>query len=163
MGFLRKRAKMTNDEERVADLIRLAFRDVRLGDGIGLRQGRGLDDYANAARLAEYRSQDEKDDWSRIPVEDLNRYGGSLCFVDAEGMRFHLPAFLLADIQGNLSTDLLFHLTHFLESSRFGLLSEAQRHAVREYLLVRLSQAREEGNDFVEPMIEQALADYWTN
>jgi len=157
---------MTDAEQRVANLIRAAFRDVRLGNGVGLRQGRGLDDYADATTLAEYRSRDEKDDWSRIPLEDLNHYGGSLCFFDAEGMRFHLPAFLLADVEGTLTTDLLFHLAHYLEPgalSRFDLLSESQRRAVREYLLLRLSRARDEKNDFVQPMIEKALAEYWTN
>jgi hypothetical protein len=34
---------------------------------------------------------------------------------------------------------------------------------VREYLSFRLTRARREENDFVEPIIEKALAEYWTN
>ena len=69
-------------------------------------------------------------DWSKLPLEDLNGYGGSLCFFDAEGMRFHLPAFLIADVEGTLTTDILFHLAHYMGPdalSRFNLLSELQR------------------------------------
>jgi hypothetical protein len=156
---------MTDEEKRVADLIRAAFYDVRLGNGVGLRQGRGLDDYADAATLAEYRSKDEKDDWSRIPLEELNHYGDTLSFFDAEGMRFHLPAYLIASIEGKLSADILFHLIYSDQEamSRFALLSDSQRHAVREYLVLCLSRAWDENNDFVYPMLEKTLKEYWTN
>jgi hypothetical protein len=156
---------MTEEGKRVADLIRTAFHDVCLGNGVGLRQARGLDDYANAATLEEYRSKDEKDDWSKIPLEDLNHYRDTLSFFDAEGMRFHLPAFLIAAINGTLTGDVVFHLTHFEHdaTSRFALLSETQRHAVREYLLLYLSEACDDEIGFVGPRIEKALAEYWTN
>jgi hypothetical protein len=35
---------MTDEEQRVAALINVAFAKVRLGDGVGLKQGQGLDD-----------------------------------------------------------------------------------------------------------------------
>jgi hypothetical protein len=69
--------QMTADKERVLGLIRSAFRDSTLGEGVGLRQANGLDDYADPQTLAAYRAQDEKSDWSAIPVEDLNRYYSS--------------------------------------------------------------------------------------
>ena len=152
---------MTDDEKRVADLIHTAFRGVRLGNGVGLRQGRGLDDCADAATLAEYRSKDEKDDWEKISWQDLNHYGDSLSFFDGAGMRFHLPAFVLAELAGTLTAELLFHLTGYFD--RFDLLSQSQRHAMREYLQLRLTRAWDENNDFVYPMIEKALAEYWSH
>lgn len=42
---------MTDAERHVADLIRDAFDGVTLGDGIGLLQGQGLDDYADSETL----------------------------------------------------------------------------------------------------------------
>src|SRR5690606_11328391 len=99
---------MNDDERRIARLIRAAFRDVRLGNGVGLMQAQGLDDYADSKTLAEYRSQDEKDDWSKIPVSELNACYSSLSFFDAEGMRFHLPAFLIADIEGTFNQEVTF-------------------------------------------------------
>jgi hypothetical protein len=68
---------MTVQEQRVLSLIRAAFAGVTLGDGVGLRQGEGLDDYADARTLALYRAQDEKRNWSAIPATDLDKYSSS--------------------------------------------------------------------------------------
>jgi hypothetical protein len=154
---------MNNEEKRVADMIRAAFHGVRLGNGVGLMEGRGLDDYADKATLEKYRAKDEKEDWSKIPFKKLNQYGGSLAFFDPEGMRFHLPAYLVADIEGLLTCDILFHLTYVgsAATSRFALLSKSQRQAVREYLSFRLAGAQVSCNDFIEPMLKKSLADYW--
>jgi len=152
---------MTDDESRVANLIRKAFRSVQLGNGVGLMHAQGLDDYADRQTLAEYRSKDEKDDWSSIPVSALNNCYSSLSFFDAEGMRFHLPAYLIADLEGTYDHDVVFHLTYSENDamSRFSLLADAQRHAVRQFLLLRLSNP---DCEFERPMIESALAKYWT-
>lgn len=152
---------MTADERRVADLVREAFEGVTLGDGVGLLQGQGLDDYARAETLAEYRSRDEKDDWSRIPVSKLNDCHTSLAFFDAQGMRFHLPAYLMAELEGSLTQDVLFYLTYVHDEnaiSRFAALNDAQRSAVREFLFLRLSDPEYE---FELPLIEMALDKYW--
>jgi hypothetical protein len=151
--------KMTVDTDRVLTLVRSAFRGVTLGNGIGLRQGRGLDDYADDHTLASYRADDEKNDWSVIPVAELDRCYSSLSFFDAEGMRFHLPAYLVADLEDSLQTaDVLFHLV-YTDKGRFDTLSTAQREAVRQFLLLRLSDNHRE---FDHPAIEAALANYWT-
>lgn len=160
--FPADRRTMAADKNRVLGLVRSAFRDVALGEGVGLREGEGLDEYADAKTLEFYRTQDEKQDWSAIPVADLDRYCSSLSFFDADGMRFHLPAYLVADLEGRLQTaDVLFHLVYVAHgaASRFDTLSAAQREAVREFLLLRLSDPHRE---FQHPMIEAALRDYWT-
>lgn len=133
---------MTSKAPHVADLIRVAFRGVTLGGGVGLLQGQGLDAYAAFATLAAYRARDEKDDWSRITPETLDRCCSSLAFFDAEGMRFHLPAYLLADLDGTTRTaDVTFHLTYTGHGApeRFVLLSVPQREAVRQFLLLKLA------------------------
>ena len=152
---------MTNDKTRVAELIREAFQGIGLGNGVGLMQGQGLDDYADSKTIAAYRSKDEKDDWSIIPISDLNSCHSSLSFFDAEGMRFHLPAFLIADLEGTFDQDVVFNLTYFEHDamSCFAILSDSQRNAVREFLLLRLSDPNCE---FERPMIEKALSEYWT-
>src|SRR5438046_507176 len=101
---------MTLEEARVASLVREAFRGVTLGEGVGLLEGRGIDDYEVQEVLDAYRSQDEKEDWSKIPVDALNNCYSSLSFFDAEGLRFHLPAYLIADLEGLYQFDVLFHL-----------------------------------------------------
>ena len=78
-------------------------------------------------------------------------------------MRFHLPAYLVADLEGRLQTaDVIFHLTYMVHgaAARFDTLSPTEREAVHEFLLLRRSDAHRE---FVHPMIEAALRDYWTD
>lgn len=151
---------MTPDEHWAAVRIRDAFRGVVLGRGIGLWQGQAIDDYAGRAAEEEARARDEKDDWSRIPVELLNGCHSSLSFFDAEGMRFHLPAYLVAELEGTLNQDIVFHLTYDdgWALSRFELLSAAQRDAVRQFLLLRLPNPEYE---FESPLIQMALDGYW--
>src|SRR5260221_9172919 len=90
--------------ERVPEIDKLiqsitsAFAGVELGDGIGLLEANGLDDYAATAELAELRSRDEREDWRRIDVETLNRCYSAPTFFDAHGFVFHLPAFLIAEL-----------------------------------------------------------------
>jgi hypothetical protein len=150
---------MMTDQD-VAELVSQAFRGVRLGNGVGLQQGKGLDDYADEATLQELRSKDEAIDWSHIPLKYLNRYFGSLSFMDEEGMRFHLPAFMLADLREELTAgDLLFYLCDADGyTDIFGLLSDAQRNAVRQFLRLRLSDPR---YALQKPMIEVSMERYW--
>ncbi|HLH53838.1 MAG TPA: DUF6714 family protein [Verrucomicrobiae bacterium] len=144
----------------VAAHIREAFRGVTLGNGVGLLEGQALDDYADQATREAYREQDEKDDWQHIPLGALNRCHSSLSFFDAEGMRFHLPAFLLAELNGDLAVSVVYHLSEVPAYSENQLvaLSVEQRKAVRKFLLLVRDMPDYE---FERPHIERALLDYW--
>lgn len=135
------------------------FAGVALGEGIGLREAQGLDDYADATTRAAYRERDEKDDWRRIPAEDLERCASSLSFFDPEGMRFHLPAFMTAELQGDYGCGMAFCLTQTANEERyFSALDAAQRQVVREFLLL-LRDDPEYVHD--RPHIVRALGGYW--
>jgi hypothetical protein len=146
--------------EAIKDDIRHAFEEVRLGSGVGLWEAQGIDDYADAATCAAFREKDEKNDWSLIPVVELNRCYSSPSFFDAAGMRFHLPAFLIADLSGEHSQGMIFHLTQSsgLES-QYDLLDQAQRDAVRNYLAF---MAQEPDQVWDREHIQRALAGYWS-
>lgn len=121
--------------EDIQNQIKNAFADVLLGEGVGLWEAQGLDDYKSSAECFILRQRDEKLDWSKISVQDLNNCNSSLSFFDAEGMRFHLPAFLIADLKGQWMFDLTFHLCEVDNpSDKFSLLNDIQRDAVRAYL-----------------------------
>jgi hypothetical protein len=138
---------------------REAFAGVTLGSGVGLLEANGLDDYASEQELAEYRAKDEKLDWTAIPVERLNRYSGSLSFFDAEGMRFHLPAFLVADMRGLYQFELVYSLTQsILIEDQCTLLAPHQRAVVRKYLEFAV-QSEEFEHD--RDHIRRALEHYW--
>ena len=49
---------------------------------------RSLDDHEDDANRARYRASDDKETWARISVGELDRCYSSLCFFDAEAMRF---------------------------------------------------------------------------
>lgn len=152
------RRKLEAEAVLVAALVREAFRGVTLGNGVGLHQAQGLDDYADESTLASLHARDEKNDWSAIPVDQLDRCYSSLAFFDAEGMRFHLPAYLIADLAHSLKTAcVLFHLVGSCQDF-FDMLSPAQREAVREYLWLQLS---DNACSFEHPLIEEALLNYW--
>jgi len=52
-------------------------------------------------------------DWQELEPGLLDSHGAALSFFSEAGFRFYLPAFLLADVRGQLaSADPLFHLTH---------------------------------------------------
>ena len=52
-------------------------------------------------------------DWSTIPTKVLDRQAGSLNFFSEAGYRFFLPAYLVADLKGELEyADPVFSLTH---------------------------------------------------
>lgn len=147
--------------QKVASLIRVAFSGVTLGKGVGLRQAQGIDGYEDESAVARYRLSDEKDDWSRIPCDALNECPSSLSFFDAEGMRFHLPAYLLGALSGAYRHDVTFCLTDLgeLHQRQFSALSDAQRAAVREFLKY---VAEEDDYAFSRPNIFRALDEYWT-
>ena len=146
-------------KEQLKDQIRQAFEGVHLGAGVGLRETQGLDDYATEEKCAEYRASDEKFDWQALRPEDLNKCNSSLSFFDDEGMRFHLPAYLVADLDGTYGFGMAFTLTRAGSlSERFALLNEAQHKAVRAYLQFILQEPE---HQFEREHIQQALDGFW--
>ncbi|QDU55357.1 DUF6714 family protein [Aeoliella mucimassa] len=152
---------ITQDELTVLEHIESAFRGITLGEGVGLHQAQGLDDYASEEELDLLRLKDEKDDWSKIDASDLNNCYSSLSFFDARGMQFHLPAFLIADLKGLYNHDIAFTLCLKSENAslQFSLLNSEQRKAVRNYLVLRLNDLE---NGPAQPMIEESLETRWS-
>lgn len=93
--------------DELIDLVRRAFAGVELDDGIGLRESDGIDDYAGLEELARLRTTDEKHDWQKIPADELNYCNAAPSFLDAKGMRFHTPAFLVAELRGEFDQDFI--------------------------------------------------------
>ena len=141
-------------------VIEAAFADAKLGDGVGLSQGNGMDDYKDEAACAALRADDEKEDWRNLTTEALNRYNWSLSYFDAEGMRFHLPAFLICDLKGGYNFGMASHLSYGAGRTerQFSLLSREQRIAVRLFLFHIL---QDPDYAFDRPEILQALDESW--
>jgi len=153
--------KPTPQVLELIERIRIAFAEVVLGDGIGLHQAEAMDDHATTEfTLRKLRSGEEAQNWSRLNVKELNKYSSALSFFDAAGMRFHLPAYLIAELNKTLTVDLMFYLicVNDDDKDRFSLLTAEQRSVVAEYLKYCLTDA----SDYIRPMIENALAQSWS-
>lgn len=148
---------MDSRRHNVAALIRDAFQGVRLGDGVGLWEGRALDDYDDEHGIASARLRDERTDWSAIPIDDLCECESSLTFADPEGVRFLLPAFMLAELDDKLPAGIVLTLTdHHRPAEHFAALSPEQRRTVREFLLVL-----RDGPNAWRDEIDRSLDSFW--
>ncbi|MCW1886485.1 hypothetical protein OKA04_17235 [Luteolibacter flavescens] len=152
---------MGKKAESICEKIREAFCGVALGNGVGLEEAQGLDGGEDEEACAKLRLEDEIEDWTRISSCRLNACHSSLSFFDAEGMRFHLPAYLIADLKGEYGFHLDFSLTHLSDYNKgqFASLSAHQREAVREYLRFIFEEP-----DYLyeRPYIEGALLGFWS-
>jgi hypothetical protein len=151
---------LSSQRSRVIEQIRAAFSGVRLENGIGLMEGRGIDDHEDASTCAKYRTTDEKEDWQKIPVAQLIRCHSSLSFFDPKGMRFHLPAFLIAEMEGTMSHNTEFHLYHLNEYglSKFVLLSKEQRAAITACMQEMLTDSE---YLYSHELLADAINEYW--
>jgi hypothetical protein len=151
---------MSQERDKVIAEVREAFWGVTLGNGVGLHQGQAIDDWEVEAIQLAQRERDEKENWEAISAETLNLCHSSLCFFDAEGMRFHLPAFIVGDLRGELGCDAIFHLTELSDYAlgKLTALTADQHNAVRHYLLLVMNEPNYE---FDRPAIVSGLATYW--
>ena len=152
-------------EESVIELIRKAFQNVTLGNGYGLRKAESWD-FGGEGYTEELFQLDEKEKaagWQSLKAEDLDKYHVALSFFDPEGMRFHLPAYMIYELKDVFEyVSVIFHLTYIDDEYsliRFSLLNHEQRNAVREYLLLLRDM---EIYEFYYPHIDLALELYWT-
>jgi len=89
------------ERKDIGEQIKEAFESVKLGSGIGLYQAEAIDNYASNEEVLEARATDREawEIWNQIPANVIATYYSALCFVDAEGMRFLLPAYMLFAVE----------------------------------------------------------------
>ena len=88
-------------EESVIELIRKAFQDVTLGNGEGLRKAESWDAGGEGytEELFQLDEKEKAEGWQSLKAEDLDKYHVALSFFDPEGMRFHLPAYMIYELK----------------------------------------------------------------
>lgn len=97
-------------------------------------------------------------DWHRRLCD--NQFNTSLSGFDAKGMRFHLPAFIIAEIKDEYRFSLAFFLTTLSDFAKyqFSLLNKMQRAAVKLYLEHLMANPDYE---FEAEGINIAIEEYW--
>ncbi|MCF6297866.1 MAG: hypothetical protein L3J08_07780 [Flavobacteriaceae bacterium] len=151
-----------NKKDTLITKIREAFSNVKLENGIGLNEAQGIDDYEDAQTQKKLRAMDEKMNWENIPSSELERCHSSLSFFDPKGMRFHLPAFMIAELNNEFTFELIFCLINDIEyvKTQFVALSKKQKEAVKLYLEYIIED--EKGYYGDKNQIKSALDNYWS-
>jgi len=146
-------------KEQLIIKIEAAFSDVTLGNGTGLFEAQAIDDYEPEKVQIKQRKKDEKNSWKSITHNVLQDCHSSLSFFDANGMRFHLSAYIIGSIREKVD-DPLFHLTQLDDyaQSKLVALNKVQKNVVTEYLTWCLT---ENEYQFDCKDILKALNTYW--
>ena len=152
---------MPGTKNEIIAAISEAFKNVTLEDGIGLSEANAIDEYRDLQFREACRKNDEQFSWNTISSDLLNHYYCSLHFFDAKGMRFHLPAYLIADLNDEYRFGMVFTLAHLSDytKSQFELLTGDQRNAVKLFLEFLLEHP---DYDFEKPEIKSAIENYWS-
>jgi hypothetical protein len=166
------------DKERVIQQISAAFAAVEYPGDWCLRDSNEGDE--------PYQVEEEfkgKTDWRVLDPKFLDQapdgLASALSFFSDEAFHFYLPAYMIADIRGQLEcADPLFRLTHGLDDSsrdgrinprrygqrtwfdyaryKFAIFDRAEAAAIVAYLTLK-----RESDEFARDTIDQALKNYW--
>lgn len=161
--------------EDVANAIYHAFAGVSREGGISLHEALILDysgtfDSTNRKHRA-MKSKDRDQDWVEVPEADIAAGYQGLCFVDAIGFRYYLPAYIIWSLKnfGSRTSDTaqwtLYALGRGTTRSRWedfeeklSLFTVEQRTAVAQFLRYMLMNARDEID---EHNARQSYENYW--
>ena len=144
--------------DEVIAQISAAFADTKLGEGIGLFEANGLDDYESDEELRRLRGLDEKLDWKRISADDLSQCYCSPSFFDRQGFVFHLPAFLIAQLNDEHSygfIDRLYRTEEHPEGWRTLLTSEQRKAIIATLELIREHPEYQPELDDIDAAVER--------
>lgn len=74
--------------------IESAFRSVALEEGIGILEGEAIHNGVSDHDRENARKTDFRQRWQDIPDEVIENHATALCYMDAKGLRFNLPAYM---------------------------------------------------------------------
>ena len=160
------------DTLEVESLIKRAFKGVQLGKGCSLRSAEEASHWGKKGANEDillYPDVEIKNNWSALSVETLDRYP-YLAHMDAEGLRYYIPAFMLSLLAETVPGDMRFICTLSAlypkrdgsadyTIGRYALLTQEQRCAIACYLKALPSLVEIDAED--QTIIERALRNYW--
>ena len=162
---------MTESVEDIVRAIEAAFAGVPRGR-ITLHEAEAIDGYETAEERQEARELDPEQDWRAVPGVSIEECPDALSFLDPEGWRFYLPAYMrwalqhLKDSHSTAIDQTIYALDcgdsppSSVERSmeRFRTLTRAQTQAVHRFL----SFAADNDDTCDAVVAQQALDRYWS-
>lgn len=163
-----KESAIVKAEAIIAE-IREAFSEVSRGNGISLHEADIIDSYGTETARKKARELDTDTCWWEVPSELLDKFNGALFFMDAEGYRYYLPAYMTYGLKtyaaSTLAMDVV--LTTLFPTSeesfkRFSLLDARQKKAVARFLWFIATETGESwANKLNIYNATKALEDIW--
>lgn len=141
---------MTRSE--LINSIYAAFKDVKLDDGIGLYEADCIDDYIhpNDPVYVNWKQKDEREKWENILslfLSDTNNErvnSSNFFFMDAKGKRFHIPCYLLQDLdEKHKGNNPLITSVSDLE-----ILNTQQKQAILDFFDFKIEEFIQENNNY---------------
>ena len=83
------------NNQQLIEQIRLAFKGVKLNDGISLNMAEYYDSGESEKKFIELSKSDEREDWSKIDDKILEKFQVTFSFTDACGFKFYTPAYMI--------------------------------------------------------------------
>jgi hypothetical protein len=168
------------DRDGIEAAIRSAFAGVRLGSGISLRQAQAIDATVfgiESPNFATLPLDEVTEDWNQVPDGEL--LGDCIAHMDAEGLRYYLPALMLWLLDHHDDEDRLFVEGHDLtvigtisalapsqefrrayEATFYESFTDDQRRAIALYVEALPSLVQLNYED--ETSLARAFARYWS-
>jgi hypothetical protein len=156
-------------QAQLRKLIKTAFIDVKLEDGLSIRQGEVCDNYGEGVSDEEFHAiplGEITDDWTALPLQELEQYP-YLAYLDAKGFRYYIPAFLLSLLDNAqcgsmrvISTLMSLTPDSCTWSPNMDLLNDEQRSAIAVFLSEIQHLPQLDSSDQI--MISDALEQYWS-
>ena len=158
--------------ERIISEIEDAFADVKRGKGVTLHETDVLDACGSAEKRARARKHDADEKWLDVPDRDIEEHPSALCFLDPEGFRYYLPAYMRWSLRhykssASLASDSTVYaigpsgnkgVTDW-NCKRWGVFTREQSQVIFAYLRFMV----EEGEGYADSsMAELAINAYWS-
>jgi hypothetical protein len=160
---------VSSKEEEIISAIRSAFSHVQRGQSISLHETDAIDDYADDNQRKKARLLDTDVHWWEIAPEQLEKFYSALFYMDAEGFRYYIPAYMTQALRtykvGSSSVDAalssLFPLTGDA-SELYALLDDPQKKCVAQFLWFIATETGDQWKDKLEVYnATRALEDFW--
>jgi hypothetical protein len=153
--------------------IRTAFRGVTLGQGMSLRHAHYADRFQDAvwnAHSVSLAHGEITDDWSQVPMDELESESDGIAHLDAFGFRYYIPARMLSVLSNYESSSMRvigtlgglypkkdngweYHM------HRYSLLNSPQKAAIARFLAALPQLVELDFQD--QKIVPRSLRNYW--
>jgi len=135
-------ANERTDCVQIIDEIERAFDGVTRDDGVTLHETWEIDRCSSDRMRAKARRLDTDRRWQDVPDADIEQLPYALCFLDAEGFRYYIPAYMVWSLRHHQTNDSeavdntvsAFMSDPLHKDKRYSLLNDLQRRVICQFL-----------------------------